>query len=224
MLNYYGKESQEKMELKDYIDSTILKPEATKEDIEKLCREAKDYGFKAVCVNPCYASLAKAILKGSKVGVAVVVGFPLGATLPSVKAYEAKASILEGATEIDMVINIGKLKDKQYDYVRDEIKAVKQAIGKNVLKVIIECCLLTDEEKVIASRLTVEGGADFVKTSTGFSKGGATVHDVELLRKTVGPDFGVKAAGGIRTKEEMEAMIKAGADRIGTSRGADLVK
>lgn len=224
MLNYYGKESQEKMELKDYIDSTILKPEATKEDIEKLCKEAKDYGFKAVCVNPCYASLAKAILKGSKVGVAVVVGFPLGATLPSVKAYEAKASILEGATEIDMVINIGKLKDKQYDYVRDEIKAVKQAIGKNVLKVIIECCLLTDEEKVIASRLTVEGGADFVKTSTGFSKGGATVHDVELLRKTVGPDFGVKAAGGIRTKEEMEAMIKAGANRIGTSRGADLVK
>lgn len=212
------------MELKDYIDSTILKPEATKEDIEKLCKEAKDYGFKAVCVNPCYASLAKACLKGSKVGVAVVVGFPLGATLPSVKAYEAKASILEGATEIDMVINIGKLKDKQYDYVRDEIKAVKQAIGKNILKVIIECCLLTDEEKVIASRLTVEGGADFVKTSTGFSKGGATVHDVELLRKTVGPDFGVKAAGGIRTKEEMEAMIKAGADRIGTSRGADLVK
>lgn len=212
------------MELKDYIDSTILKADATKEDIEKLCKEAKEYGFKSVCVNACYASLAKELLKGSSVGIAVVVGFPLGATLPSVKAYEAKSAILEGATEIDMVINIGKLKDKDYDYVRDEISAVKKAIGNHILKVIIECCLLTDEEKVIASKLTVEGGADFVKTSTGFSKGGATVHDVELMRKTVGPDFGVKAAGGIRTKKDMEAMIKAGATRIGTSHGVDLVK
>lgn len=212
------------MELKDYIDSTILKADATKEDIEKLCKEAKEYGFKSVCVNACYASLAKELLKGSSVGIAVVVGFPLGATLPSVKAYEAKSAILEGATEIDMVVNIGKLKDKDYDYVRDEISAVKKAIGNHILKVIIECCLLTDEEKVIASKLTVEGGADFVKTSTGFSKGGATVHDVELMRKTVGPDFGVKAAGGIRTKKDMEAMIKAGATRIGTSHGVDLVK
>lgn len=212
------------MELKDYIDSTILKADATKEDIEKLCKEAKEYGFKSVCVNACYASLAKELLKGSSVGIAVVVGFPLGATLPSVKAYEAKSAILEGATEIDMVVNIGKLKDKDYEYVRDEISAVKKAIGNHILKVIIECCLLTDEEKVIASKLTVEGGADFVKTSTGFSKGGATVHDVELMRKTVGPDFGVKAAGGIRTKKDMEAMIKAGATRIGTSHGVDLVK
>lgn len=212
------------MELKDYIDSTILKAEATKEDIEKLCAEAKEYGFKSVCVNPCYASLASKLLEGTKVGVAVVVGFPLGATLPSVKAFEAKSSILEGATEIDMVINVGKLKDKDYDYVENEIRAVKNAIGNHVLKVIIECCLLTDEEKVKASELTVKAGADFVKTSTGFSKGGATVHDVELMRKTVGPDFGVKAAGGIRTKQDMEDMIKAGATRIGTSHGVDLVK
>lgn len=212
------------MELKDYIDSTILKAEATKEDIEKLCAEAKKYGFKSVCVNPCYASLASKLLEGINVGVAVVVGFPLGATLPSVKAFEAKSSILEGATEIDMVINVGKLKDKDYDYVENEIRAVKNAIGNHVLKVIIECCLLTDEEKVKASELTVKAGADFVKTSTGFSKGGATVHDVELMRKTVGPDFGVKAAGGIRTKQDMEDMIKAGATRIGTSHGVDLVK
>lgn len=212
------------MELKDYIDSTILKAEATKKDIEKLCAEAKEYGFKSVCVNSCYASLASKLLKGTNVGVAVVVGFPLGATLPSVKAFEAKSSILEGATEIDMVINVGKLKDKDYDYVENEIRAVKNAIGNHVLKVIIECCLLTDEEKVKASELTVKAGADFVKTSTGFSKGGATVHDVELMRKTVGPDFGVKAAGGIRTKQDMEDMIKAGATRIGTSHGVDLVK
>lgn len=212
------------MELKDYIDSTILKAEATKEDIEKLCAEAKEYGFKSVCVNPCYASLAIKLLEGTNVGVAVVVGFPLGATLPSVKAFEAKSSILEGATEIDMVINVGKLKDKDYDYVENEIRAVKNAIGNHVLKVIIECCLLTDEEKVKASELTVKAGSDFVKTSTGFSKGGATVHDVELMRKTVGPDFGVKAAGGIRTKQDMEDMIKAGATRIGTSHGVDLVK
>lgn len=212
------------MELKDYIDSTILKAEATKEDIEKLCAEAKEYGFKSVCVNPCYAPLASKLLEGTNVGVAVVVGFPLGATLPSVKAFEAKSSILEGATEIDMVINVGKLKDKDYDYVENEIRAVKNAIGNHVLKVIIECCLLTDEEKVKASELTVKAGADFVKTSTGFSKGGATVHDVELMRKTVGPDFGVKAAGGIRTKQDMEDMIKAGATRIGTSHGVDLVK
>lgn len=212
------------MELKDYIDSTILKAEATKEDIEKLCAEAKEYGFKSVCVNPCYASLASKQLEGTNVGVAVVVGFPLGATLPSVKAFEAKSSILEGATEIDMVINVGKLKDKDYDYVENEIRAVKNAIGNHVLKVIIECCLLTDEEKIKASELTVKAGADFVKTSTGFSKGGATVHDVELMRKTVGPDFGVKAAGGIRTKQDMEDMIKAGATRIGTSHGVDLVK
>lgn len=212
------------MELKDYIDSTILKAEATKEDIEKLCAEAKEYGFKSVCVNPCYASLANKLLEGTNVGVAVVVGFPLGATLPSVKAFEAKSSILEGATEIDMVINVGKLKDKDYDYVENEIRAVKNAIGNHILKVIIECCLLTDEEKVKASELTVKAGADFVKTSTGFSKGGATVHDVELMRKTVGPDFGVKAAGGIRTKQDMEDMIKAGATRIGTSHGVDLVK
>lgn len=212
------------MELKDYIDSTILKAEATKEDIEKLCTEAKEYGFKSVCVNPCYASSASKLLEGTNVGVAVVVGFPLGATLPSVKAFEAKSSILEGATEIDMVINVGKLKDKDYDYVENEIRAVKNAIGNHVLKVIIECCLLTDEEKVKASELTVKAGADFVKTSTGFSKGGATVHDVELMRKTVGPDFGVKAAGGIRTKQDMEDMIKAGATRIGTSHGVDLVK
>lgn len=212
------------MELKDYIDSTILKAEATKEDIEKLCAEAKEYGFKSVCVNPCYASFASKLLEGTNVGVAVVVGFPLGATLPSVKAFEAKSSILEGATEIDMVINVGKLKDKDYDYVENEIRAVKNAIGNHVLKVIIECCLLTDEEKVKASELTVKAGADFVKTSTGFSKGGATVYDVELMRKTVGPDFGVKAAGGIRTKQDMEDMIKAGATRIGTSHGVDLVK
>lgn len=212
------------MEPKDYIDSTILKADTKKEDIEKLCLEAKQYDFKSVCVNACYTSLAKKLLEGSNVGVAVVVGFPLGATLPSVKAFEAKSAIIEGASEIDMVINVGKLKDGDYDYVEKEIEAVKKAIGDHVLKVIIECCLLTDEEKVKACELTVKAGADFVKTSTGFSIGGATVHDVELMRKTVGPDFGVKASGGIRTKQDMEDMVKAGATRIGTSRGVDLVK
>lgn len=212
------------MEPKDYIDSTILAADATKEDIRKLCEDARQYGFKSVCVNAAYTAYASKLLEGSGVGVAVVVGFPLGATLPSVKAFEAKAAILEGATEIDMVINIGKLKDGEYDYVQEEIAAVKKAIGDHVLKVIIECCLLTDEEKVKASELTVKAGADFVKTSTGFSKGGATAKDVALMRKTVGPDFGVKAAGGIRSKEDMQAMIDAGATRIGTSHGVDLVK
>lgn len=212
------------MEAKDYIDSTILKADATREDIRKLCAEACEHGFKSVCVNACYASLAKQLLAGSQVGVAVVVGFPLGATLPSAKAYEARCAVLEGADEIDMVLNVGKLKDKEYDYVEKEIAAVKKAIGKRILKVILECCLLTDEEKVKACELSVAAGADFVKTSTGFSFGGATVHDVALLRKAVGPSLGVKASGGIRTKQDMEAMVEAGADRIGTSKGVDLVK
>lgn len=212
------------MRYQDYIDSTLLKPEAKKEDIEKLCDDARKFEFKSVCVNACYAEFAAKRLKGSPVGVAVVVGFPLGATFPEIKAEEARIAIEKGATEIDMVINVGRLKDKDYDYVENEISLVKKAIGDNVLKVIIECCLLNEEEIIKASELTVKAGADYVKTSTGFSTGGATVHDVELMRNTVGPDFGVKAAGGIRNKADMDAMIKAGATRIGTSRGVAIAE
>lgn len=212
------------MEYNRLIDHTLLAPQATKGEIKKLCEEAMQYHFASVCVNPCFVAYCAELLKGSGVNVCTVIGFPLGANTTTIKALETQQALADGANEIDMVINVGALKDKDYDYVENEIKALKLLAGKKVLKVIIEACLLTDEEKVKACELAKDAGADFVKTSTGFSKGGATVHDVELMRKTVGPEMGVKASGGVRTKEEMEAMVKAGANRIGTSHGVDLMK
>lgn len=212
------------MEYNSYIDHTLLAPDATKAQIEKIVQEAKDNHFKSVCINPSWIPLCSKELKGTGVDVTTVIGFPLGATLMASKISEAKEAIFEGADELDMVINVGRLKDHDDNYVEREIRELKNVCGKKTLKVIIETCLLTDEEKVRACQLAKKAGADFVKTSTGFSKGGATVQDVELMRKTVGPEMGVKASGGVRTREEMLAMIKAGATRIGTSHGVDLMK
>jgi deoxyribose-phosphate aldolase len=211
------------MNYNEYIDDTLLKADATKEEILALCAEAKSYSFKSVCINPDFIVTAKEALKGSKVLACTVIGFPLGAMSTESKVYEAKDAILKGADEVDMVINISRLKDKDDEYVLAEIAAIKEAIGTHTLKVIIECCLLSDEEKVRACLLAKKAGADFVKTSTGFSKRGAKVEDVKLMRETVGATMGVKAAGGVRTHEEMVAMIEAGATRIGTSSGAKLM-
>jgi len=201
------------------IDHTLLKPDATQEQIGKLCEEAKKFHFATVCVNPANVSLAAKLLKGSDVGVAVVVGFPLGATTSIIKAMEARDAIANGATEIDMVINIGALKSGNYELVLNDIKAVREATRGYILKTILETSLLTDEEIVKACQLAKEAGADFVKTSTGFGSGGATVKVVRLMRETVGPAMGVKAAGGIHTQEEARQMIEAGATRIGASAG-----
>ena len=206
-----------------YIEHTLLKPEAQKAAIEKLCREAKEYDFASVCVNPCWIDVAKKELAGSDVNVCVVIGFPLGAMTTEAKVFEASDAVKKGADEVDMVLNVGKLKDGDDAYVTDEIRKIKEAVGAHVLKVIIEACLLTDEEKVRACRDAMAAGADFVKTSTGFSAGGATVHDVKLMKETVGDKLKVKAAGGVRTPEEFQAMIDAGAERIGTSHGCELV-
>ena len=206
--------------LAKYIDHTLLKPDATEAQIEKLCAEAREYGFASVCVNSCYASLAARLLAGSDVAVCCVIGFPLGAATTAAKAFEAADAAQNGATEIDMVINVGAAKDGRWDYVEADIAGVAAAIeGKALLKVIIETCLLTDGEKIEACRAAVRAGADFVKTSTGFSKAGANAADVALMRKTVGPEIGVKAAGGIRTYADAMAMIEAGASRIGASAG-----
>ena len=206
--------------LAKYIDHTLLKPDATEAQIEKLCAEAREYGFASVCVNSCYASLAARLLAGSDVAVCCVIGFPLGAATTAAKAFEAADAAQNGATEIDMVINVGAAKDGRWDDVEADIAGVAAAIeGKALLKVIIETCLLTDGEKIEACRAAVRAGADFVKTSTGFSKAGATAADVALMRKTVGPDVGVKAAGGIRTYADAVRMIEAGASRIGASAG-----
>ncbi|AMQ18643.1 deoxyribose-phosphate aldolase [Thermococcus peptonophilus] len=217
-----------KREIAKYIDHTNLKPYATKEDIIKLCDEAIEYGFYAVCVNPYRVKLAKDYLreKNANIKVASVIGFPLGATPTEVKVFEAKKALDDGADELDMVINIGALKDKDYEYVKNDIaEVVKVAHERGAkVKVIIETCYLTEEEKVKACELAKEAGADFVKTSTGFGTGGATVEDVRLMRKVVGPEIGVKAAGGIRTYEQALAMIEAGANRIGTSSGVKIVK
>jgi len=206
-----------------FIDNTLLKADATKEEISKLCEESIKYDFMSVCINPSYISYAKGLLKGSDVKICTVIGFPLGMMTTDAKVFETEDAILKGADEIDMVINIGKLKDKDDEYVLNEISKIKKSCGKKVLKVILECCLLTDEEIVRASLISKEAGADFVKTSTGFSKHGATIKDVKLMRKTVGKEMGVKAAGGVRTHEEMLEMIKAGATRIGTSSGSKLM-
>lgn len=210
--------------LPKYIDHTLLKADATPEQITKLCHEAREYDFASVCVNTCYAGLATELLQGTDVKTCCVVGFPLGAMLPSAKAFEAAAAVENGASEIDTVINVGKMKAGELDYVRDDIAAVVNACkGKAIVKVIIESCLLTDQEKATVCTLAQQAGADFVKTSTGFSTGGATVADVALMRNTVGPDMGVKAAGGIRDYDTAMAMIQAGATRIGASAGIAIV-
>ncbi|WP_243342416.1 deoxyribose-phosphate aldolase [Anaerococcus sp. AGMB09787] len=208
--------------LNQFIDHTILYADARKADIKKLVDEASDYDFYSVCVNSSYVKDIKEY--NSDVRIAAVVGFPLGAMATRAKAFEAKCAIEDGASEIDMVIEIGRLKDGDYDYVRDDIKAVKDAIGDKVLKVIIETSLLSDEEKVKACELSEEAGADFVKTSTGFSTGGAKVEDVKLMKETVGDRLKVKASGGIHTREEALALIEAGADRIGASKSIDICK
>lgn len=206
------------------IDHTALKPELTKDDILKLCEEAKQYKFASVCVNPTWVKTAYEALNGTDVKVCTVIGFPLGATTPETKAFETKNAIENGASEVDMVINIGALKEKNYDLVEKDIRAVVDAAnGKALTKVIIETCLLTEEEKVKACEISVKAGADFVKTSTGFSTGGATIEDVQLMRKTVGPEIGVKASGGVRDLKAAEEMVKAGATRIGTSSGVAIV-
>lgn len=211
------------MKLNKYIDHTILKPETTQEQVEKILSEAKEYDFASVCVNPTWVSLAAESLKDSDVKVCTVIGFPLGANTSAVKAFETEDAIANGADEIDMVINIGALKAGNDALVLDDIKAVVDASGDKLVKVIIEACLLTDEEKVRACQLSKEAGADYVKTSTGFSTGGATVADVALMRKTVGPDMGVKASGGARSYEDAIAFIEAGASRIGASSGVAIM-
>lgn len=208
------------------IDHTMLKADATESQIIKLCQEAREHGFAAVCVNASYVSLCHKLLAGTNIEIAAVVGFPLGATLPEVKAYEAQRAIAAGALEIDMVIHVGALKGRQYDDVLQDIAAVVQACHAKgaVLKVIIEAAMLSDEEKVAACYLAQEAGADYVKTSTGFGPGGAKLEDVALMRRTVGPEMGLKAAGGIRTYEDMLAMVAAGATRIGASSGVRIVQ
>lgn len=208
------------------IDHTLLKAEATQEQVVELCREAREYGFAAVCVNASYVPLCGEWLAGTDVAVATVVGFPLGATLPEVKAYEAQRAIAAGATEVDMVLHVGALKDRNDAYVLQDIAAVVQACHAQnaILKVIIEAAYLTDRQKIAACYLAQEAGADFVKTSTGFGPGGARLEDVALMRQTVGPDMGVKAAGGIRSYEDARAMVAAGATRIGASAGIRILE
>ncbi|MEH7483182.1 deoxyribose-phosphate aldolase [Neobacillus drentensis] len=207
------------------IDHTLLKPEATRQQIESLCQEAKEYKFASVCVNPTWVSTAKELLQGSGVMVCTVIGFPLGAATSETKAFETKNAIENGAEEVDMVINIGALKDHNDELVEKDIRAVVEAAkGKAHTKVIIETSLLTKEEKIRACELSLKAGADFVKTSTGFSTGGATAEDIALMRKTVGPDLGVKASGGVRNTEDVQKMIEAGATRIGASSSIAIVK
>jgi deoxyribose-phosphate aldolase len=209
-----------------FIDHTLLKPEASDAQITKLCEEAAKYKFASVCVNAANAALCAKLLKGSDVKVCCVVGFPLGATLSSVKAFETEKVIADGASEVDMVLNIGAMKSGDFKLVKNDVMAVVKAAHEHkvLVKVIIETCLLTDDEKVKACQLCKEAGADFVKTSTGFNTGGATLTDVALMRKTVGPDMGVKAAGGVRTRDDVLAMIEAGATRIGTSGGVKIME
>lgn len=212
------------MDLAKYIDHTLLKPQAAQADIEKLCNEARLCGFCSVCVNPYWVPFCKEQLKGSDVKVCTVIGFPLGATATEVKVFEAQQALAHGADELDMVVNLGAVKSADWDGVLADIKAVRNA-GKNfLLKVIIETSVLTEEEKVKVCQLAEKAGADFVKTSTGFTGGGATTQDVALMRKTVGPQVQVKASGGIRTREDFDAMIAAGATRIGASAGVKIIE
>ena len=212
------------MSIAKCIDHTVLKPQTTEAAVRKLCAEAAQYGFASVCVNPCWVALCADLLKDTEVDVCTVIGFPLGANTSAVKAFEAAEAIRQGATEVDMVLNVGALKDGNADLVRADIAAVVEAArGKALVKVILETCLLTDEEKRIACRLAKEAGADYVKTSTGFSTGGATEADIVLMRAEVGPEMGVKASGGIRDYATAQAMIRAGASRIGASAGVQIV-
>ena len=212
------------MGLNKYIDHTILKATASSTDIQKLCEEAIEHEFYSVCVNGCYVADAKHLLQGTDVKVAAVVGFPLGAMTTASKVFEAKEAIENGASEIDMVINVAKLKDGEFDYVENEIRLIKEAIGDNVLKVIIETCYLTNEEKVKACELSLVAKADFVKTSTGFGTGGATYEDVKLMKSVVGDNAKVKASGGVRDKETAQKYVDLGAERLGTSSGIEIVK
>jgi len=224
-VSFHGDAQDVPLDLAKYIDHTLLKPDATQEDIDVLCDEAIEYGFAAVCINPTWVKYAAEKLRGSTVKVATVIGFPLGATTPEIKAMETRRALRDGAREVDMVINIGALKSGQQELVRKDIEKVVDAAheGGAITKVILETALLTDEEKVIASALAKRAKADFVKTSTGFSGGGATVYDVALMRETVGPDMGIKASGGVRTLEDAEDMIAAGATRIGASAGVQII-
>ena len=205
-------------------DHTILKADATRKDVKRVCDEAMAYSFCSVCVNSYYVPYVANLLHGSDVKICSVVGFPLGAMSTRAKALEAKIAVMDGADEIDMVINVGALKDRDYSVVLEDIKAVKEACGEHILKVIIETCLLTDDEKVKACELAKEAGADFVKTSTGFSSAGANVEDVRLMRETVGSDMGVKASGGIHDKEFAKELVDAGANRLGTSATIEIVE
>lgn len=212
------------MKIASYIEHTVLAANAAEEKIKNLCEEAKKYSFATVCVNSCNVAFCARELYGTGVKVCSVVGFPLGAMTTKAKAYEASCAVEDGAEEVDMVINVGWLKDRKDDLVEEDVRQVKKACGGKVLKVIIETCLLTDEEKVRACELCVKAGADFVKTSTGFSTAGAKVEDVALMRKTVGPKIGVKAAGGIRDYQTAVNMVNAGANRLGCSAGIAIVE
>ena len=215
----------EKNQVKSIIDHTVLKAEATESQVKKLCTEAIEHNFAAVCINPCFVKLAKDMLKESSVKVCTVIGFPLGASTPKTKAFETKDAIENGAEEVDMVINIGKLKDKDYNYVKEDIKSVVDAAkDKAIVKVILETALLTNEEIEKASILSKEAGADFIKTSTGFSTRGASVEDIIIMRKAVGDSVKIKASGGIKTYEDAKKMIENGADRLGTSSSVEITK
>lgn len=212
------------MDLAKYIDHTILKPEATSLDVERLCSEAAEHKFAAVCINPCYVELATRLLVGTGVKVATVIGFPLGANLSKVKAFEAQQAVLQGADEIDMVINIGAAKQGEWDIVLDDIRQVVEGAKGHTVKVIVETALLSEDEKRKVCNLVLTSGACYIKTSTGFSTGGATVADIELFKAIVGDIIGIKAAGGVRSRADAEAMIAAGASRLGTSAGVSISK
>lgn len=212
------------MEINEYIDHTLLKADARLEAIAALCDEARRYKFASVCVNPCFVPVCHKLLAGSGVKVCTVIGFPLGATLPEVKRYEAEKAVENGADECDMVINISLAKAHDYDFIAREVALVKEGCRGKLLKVILETCLLSEEEISDCAKAAGEGGADFIKTSTGFSTGGATVDAVKLMRDAVGPHIGVKASGGIRTRADAEKMIAAGANRIGTSHGVEIAQ
>ena len=212
------------MNLAKVIDHTLLKPTATRADIEKLCQEAKEHGFFSVCINPCWVSAVRDLLKGSGVKTCTVIGFPLGANTTEAKVFEAKNALENGADELDMVINIGALKGKDYQTVSQDIRQIRALGNDFVLKVIIETSELTDEEKVKACQLAAEAGADFVKTSTGFSSGGATAHDVALMKKSIPANMQVKASGGVRTRENAQAMLAAGATRLGASSSIKIIE
>lgn len=222
---FHGEAADVPLDVAQYIDHTLLAPDASADDIDLLCTEAEQYGFASVCINPTWVKRAAKNLRGTKVPVCTVIGFPLGATTTDIKATEARKALRDGAREIDMVINIGALKSGDHELVYNDIAKVVDAAHETgaICKVILETALLTDEEKVIASALAKRAKADFVKTSTGFGPGGATVYDVALMRETVGPDMGVKASGGVRTADDAEDMIAAGATRIGASAGVQIV-